>query len=351
VTQNNVSKALTVAGIKIGADEPCFIIAEAGVNHGGDMHVARQLVDVAVEAQANAVKFQAFKTENLILKNIEKANYQKQTTESSESQYNMLKRLEISIAETTELKKYCDSRGIIFLTTPFDEGSLDELDDLNLPAYKVASTDTTNIGFLRKVAQKNKPVFLSTGMSYFSEVERAVKDIQRFNQSLVVLQCTANYPTDDSEANLRVLDTFRENLGVLIGYSDHTMGVGASPYAVAMGACVVEKHFTLDPANEGPDHRASLSPEGLKEYVKTIRRVESYLGSKLKAPTDSELETRNSLQKCLVASRSIKKGEVFSDDNIVAKRTGGVGISPMELDSLLGLIASRDYQMNEIIQR
>jgi len=348
--KENQRRSINVGGVKIGDHEPCFIIAEAGVNHCGDMSTARELVDVAVDAGANAVKFQAFKTDNLILSHVEKANYQKQTNQkSNESQYAMLKRLEISKEQAANLKNYCDSSGIIFLTTPFDEESLDDIDELDLPAYKVASTDTTNLVFLRKISKKGKPVFLSTGMSYFHEVQSAVKVVQKYNQSLVVLQCTANYPAFDHEANLRVLHTFKRRLRTLVGFSDHTTGLGASAYAVAMGACIVEKHFTLDQSSDGPDHKASLTPEKLKDYVTSIRRMEVYLGSDLKEPTDAESSTRESLQKCLVARQSIRKGEIFHDNNIVAKRTGGIGISPLQADSLFGVKATRDYKANDII--
>lgn len=328
---------------------PVFIIAEAGVNHGGDMALAEQLIDVADKAGVNAVKFQAFKTENLILTNVAKAPYQQQTTDAKQSQYEMLKSLEVTKEQNVHLKTYCEQKGVLFLTTPFDEGSLDELDELNVAAYKVASTDTTNIPFLKKIAAKGKPVILSTGMSYFSEVELALKEIQPINKDIILLQCTANYPIEDKEANLNVINTFKRHFDMLVGYSDHTVGVGAAPYAVPMGAKILEKHFTLDKSQEGPDHRCSLDPQELKDFVKEVRKVEQFMGTEQKLPTISESRTRSSLQKCFVAAVDIKKGEILSEDNLVAKRTGGKGISPINYKSVFGTVAKSDFAKDEII--
>lgn len=345
------NKTLKVYNKEISLLSPTFIIAEAGVNHDGDIRIAKQLIDLAVNAKADAVKFQTFKTEHLILNDLQKAPYQQKTTDAYESQTNMLKNLEVSRDQNLELKKYCIEKNIIFLTTPFDEVSLDEIDDLDLPAYKVASTDTTNLPFLEKVAKKGKPIFLSTGMSYLSEVKVALETIYNINKDVVLLQCTANYPIRDNEANLAVINTYRDNFDVILGYSDHSLGVGAAPFAIPMGVKVVEKHFTLNRSNKGPDHAASLSPEELIDFVKTVRRVDTYMGTMAKEPTMSELKTRKSLQKCMVAKQSIKKGQKFSDANIVAKRTGGIGISPINYKNLLGTKATKDYEKNEIIQK
>jgi len=333
----------------ISIKSPTFIIAEAGVNHGGDMKVAKKLIDLAVEAKADAVKFQTFKTENLVLSNIKKAQYQKSTTDAGESQYDMLKKLEVNREQNLDLKKYCIDKGIFFLTTPFDEESLDELDELNLPAYKVASTDITNLPFLKKIAIKGQPIFLSTGMSYLSEVKLALETIYEYNKNVVLLQCTANYPIQDSEVNLAVINTYRNNFDILLGYSDHSVGIGAAPFAIPMGAKVIEKHYTLKKTNEGPDHAASLSPDELMDFVKTVRRVDKYMGNPVKEPSLSELSNRKSLQKCLVACVNIKKGSVFTNDNIVAKRTGGIGISPISCGSVMGKKAHKNYLKNEII--
>ena len=343
------NKNINIDGKSISKGTPTFVIAEAGVNHGGDMEVAKKLIDLAVEAEADAVKFQTFKAEHLILSDIQKAPYQKNSTNAKETQFDMLKRLEVSREQNLELKQYCIDKDIIFLTTPFDEESLEEIDDLDLPAYKVASTDTTNLPFLKKIAKKGKPIFLSTGMSYLSEVRSALETIYEYNKDVVLLQCTANYPIQDNEANLAVINTYRDNFDILLGYSDHSVGVGAAPFAIPMGVKVVEKHFTLDKTNKGPDHAASLSPEELIDFVKTIRIVDKYMGDPVKQPTQSEYGTRKSLQKCLVASRNIAKEEVFTEDNIVAKRTGGIGISPIDYKSVVGLKSSQKYIKNEVI--
>lgn len=334
----------------IAEDERTFIIAEAGVNHNGDMNLAMQMVDAAVNAGADAVKFQTFKADKLILKDIEKAPYQKVTTDCGETQYDMLKRLEVSKEQTAELMDYCKKKNIIFLSTPFEKTSLDELEELGVAAYKVAATDLTNIQFLKQVALKGKPIILSAGMCYLEEVRKALEAIYPINKDVILLQCTANYPIQDTEANIGVIRTFKENFDTLVGYSDHSKGVGASPYAVAMGAKVIEKHFTLDKNMEGPDHKASVTPEELKVLVEDIRRVENYLGDGIKMPTCSEQMTRKSLQKCLVAQREIKQGDVFSEENIVAKRTNGIGISALYYEGIIGRVADRNYCVDEIIQ-
>jgi len=343
------NKKLNIQGKEISPCSTTFIIAEAGVNHGGNMDVAKKLIDLASEAGADAVKFQTFRTEHLILSSVEKAPYQQKTTNAIESQTDMLQKLEVTREQNLELKSYCEDKNIIFLTTPFDEISLDEIDELALPAYKIASTDTTNLPFLKKVARKGKPIFLSTGMSYLSEVQMALETIYEYNKDVVLLQCTANYPIKDNEANLAVIETFKENFDVLIGYSDHTIGVGAAAFAIPMGAKVVEKHFTLDKSLEGPDHRASLSPEELREFVKLVRQVDAFMGSKIKKPNLSETRTRVSLQKCLVASKNIQEGEQFSEENIIGKRTGGLGISPIYYKDIVGTQATKNYQKDEII--
>ena len=343
------NKQIKVSGKVISDAAAVFIIAEAGVNHNGDIRKAKELIDVAVSAGADAVKFQAFKTENLILPKVSKAPYQQKTTDSTESQYDMLKALEITQKQNKELVKYCDKQGIIFLSTPFDEESIDELVELNMAAFKVASTDITNLPFLRKVAQTRKPIFLSTGMAYLAEVELALEEIYQYNQDVVLLQCTANYPISDDEANLNVINTYRSMFDITVGYSDHSRGLGASPYAIPLGARVVEKHFTLDTEQSGPDHEASLNPDELRKYVLEIRKVESFMGSGIKKPSFDELKTREALQKCLVASKFIAKSEPFTLNNMVAKRTGGVGISPIYYKDILKKTASKDYNINDEI--
>lgn len=346
----NFNKTIKIQNKIISKDSPTFIIAEAGVNHGGDMKLAKHLIDLASGSGADAVKFQTFKADQLILSNVKKAPYQLKTTDTSQSQMDMLKGLEVTRDQNLELKEYCISKNIIFLTTPFDEVSLDELDELDLPAYKIASTDLTNLPFLKKVAEKNKPILLSTGMSYLSEVSKALDSIYQYNKDVILLQCTANYPIKDNEANLNVINTFKKNYDIIIGYSDHTVGVGASPFAIPMGVKVVEKHFTNDKSQIGPDHKASLSPKELISFVETIKKVDSFMGTHLKFPNFSETKTRISLQKCMVANCDIKIGDKFSSENIIAKRTGGEGISPIYISELYSKKASQNYTKNEIIR-
>lgn len=342
-------RKITIENKIISNTSSTFIIAEAGVNHNGDIKLAKKMIDVAVESDMDAVKFQTFKTDKLILKNIGKAPYQKKTSDSNESQYDMLKRLELSKEQTIELMDYCRQKRIIFLSTPFDKASLDELSELGVSAFKVAATDLTNIQFLRQVAQKGKPIILSAGMCYLEEVQKALEVIHPINKDVILLQCTANYPIQDSEANINVIHTFKETFDILTGYSDHSQGVGASPYAVAVGAKVIEKHFTLDKSMEGPDHRASVTPNELKQIVQDVRQVEKYLGNGIKMPSCSEQMNRKSLQKCLVADKDIEIGEMFDDENIVAKRTNGIGIPALYFDNVVGQIAKKNYSKDDII--
>lgn len=343
------NKRVCIGDKTISPESKTFIIAEAGVNHGGDMSIAKKMIDVAVEAGVDAIKFQNFVAEELILRDIEKAPYQKKTTSASQSQYEMLKSLEINNDQTLQLMEYCDKKGILFLSTPFEKSSLDMLDALGVKAFKVAATDLTNIQFLRQIAEKQKPIILSAGMCYMSEVKTAISEIHKINKNLILLQCTANYPIRDEEANIGIVRTFMREFDMLVGYSDHSEGVGASPYAVAIGAKVIEKHFTLDKNMVGPDHKASVNPEELKQLVLDIRKVESYIGNGIKMPTISEQMTRKSLQKSLVATQDIKKGEHFTEENVVAKRTNGEGVSALYFDQIMGMKANKDYTKNDII--
>lgn len=343
------NKQIRIGNRLISEESKTFIIAEAGVNHNGDILIAKEMIDVAAEIGVDAVKFQSFKTDKLILKNIEKAPYQKITTNSHETQYDMLKRLEIGADQIQELIEYCKKKNIIFMSTPFEKDSLDVLDKLDVCAFKIAATDLTNIQFLRQVAQKDKPIILSAGMCYLEEVKKALEAIYPINKDVLILQCTANYPIKNCEANLKVIDTLKSEFDILVGYSDHSEGVGASPFAVARGAKVVEKHFTLSKSMIGPDHKASVEPKELEQLVSDIRRVEAYLGDGIKIPSCSEQMTRKSLQKCLVATKQIYKGEIFCDENIVAKRTNGNGISALYYDDVVGREAKKDFLEDDII--
>lgn len=344
------SQKITLGRRTISRSAPAFVIAEAGVNHNGKFDLAKKLIDAASFAHADAVKFQTYKTEHLILKNVDKAPYQKRTAKTSETQYDMLRKLEFLVEDLKRLQIYARKKNILLLTTPFEEYSLNRLGSLQLPAYKVASTDLTNIEFLRKIAAKGKPVFLSTGMSYMSEVEIALEAIAAINSNVVLLQCTANYPINDDEVNLNVIKTYARRFGVLVGYSDHTTNIDTGAYAVACGAVLVEKHFTLDKTLQGPDHQASLTPQELALYVKKIRLLEAYMGTSVKFPTLSEQQTRVSLQKYLVAAHFIAKGSVLKAADIVAKRTGGKGISPVYYQNVVGKSASRTYKKDDIIE-
>lgn len=340
---------ISIEGKHISETDRTFIIAEAGVNHNGDINMAKELIDVAYDAGADAVKFQTFQTDSLIKKGVDKAEYQKRTTQFNETQYDMLKRLELTVDQFNTLYEYSKKKGIIFLTTPFESNSLKELSVLDLPAFKIAATDITNISYLREVAKKNRPIILSAGMCYLDEVMVALRAIYTINKDVILLQCTANYPTELKDVNLEVLTTFKNTFDILVGFSDHTQGVGASPYAVAKGAKLIEKHFTLDKNLPGPDHQASLSPLELKSMINEIRNVELMLGTGVKKPVLSELNTRRSLQKCLVASTVIKKGQVITNNNITAKRTDGLGVSALYYDDVIGSNAKQDYKPDDII--
>ena len=329
---------------------PVYIIGEAGVNHNGNMENAVKLIDAACDAGVDAVKFQMFRAQDIILKNIDKAPYQKQTTDASQSQYDMLRSLELGLQEHRYLQQYCRNKGITFLSTPFEKKSLEDLAALDVPAVKVAATDVTNIQYLRQIAALGKPVILSAGMCYLEEIRKALEAIYPINRNIILLQCTANYPLDDGEVNLNVIDSLKQEFDILVGYSDHSRGIGAAPYAVAKGARLIEKHFTLDQNADGPDHKASVTPEELKNLVNTIRQVECYLGSSVKVPTFSEQFTRRSLQKCFVAAKPIRKGDIFTKENIVAKRTNGRGISALYYDDLLGRHSGKDFAVDDVIE-
>ncbi len=341
---------IQISNRKVGDQYPCFIVAEAGVNHNGKIEIAKELVKKASEAYADAVKFQSFKVSDLILSHVEKAPYQQETSSGSQSQTKMLEDLQIDRHFHEEIIEYCKTMGIIFLSTPYNEGCLNLLLELDVPAIKVASTDTTNLLFLEKVARSGKPVILSTGMCTFDEIEQAYLClVENGCKEIAILKCTSNYPTQEEEVNLRGIGTLKNSFEAVIGFSDHTESIGATPYAVAMEAKIVEKHFTIDKSMKGPDHKASLDPEELKDWVRTIKRVESMMGRKHIIPTDSEKVNKLFLQKNLVAKKAIKKGEEINNSNIVAKRTGGRGIKANEGLSVLGIKAARNININEII--
>ena len=328
-----------------------FIIAEAGVNHNGSIELAKQLIDVASNSGADAVKFQTFKAENLVSKNTQKAEYQKKTTDISESQFDMIKKLELDVNTHKELIAYCQEKNIMFLSTPFDHDSIDFLNELGLKIFKIPSGDITNFPYLKRVGALGKQVILSTGMSTLKEVGDALTILvgtgtQKAN--ITVLHANTMYPTPMEDVNLNAMLAIQEEFGVAIGYSDHTLGIEVDIAAVAMGASIIEKHLTLDKTMEGPDHKASLEPEELKDMVVAIRNIENALGSYEKKPSPSEIVNMDVARKSIVASCIIKKGELLSDKNLIAKRPG-TGLSPMKWDAVIGTKATKNYQEDELI--
>jgi N,N'-diacetyllegionaminate synthase len=328
-----------------------FIIAEAGVNHNGSVEIAKELIDAAAEAGADAVKFQTFRAEKIVSKWAEKADYQKKTTDKEESQFDMIKRLELSADAHRELIEYCRDRRIEFLSSPFDLESIDLLHSLGLKIFKVPSGEITNLPYLRKIGSLKKRIILSTGMCNLGEIEDALDILISAGtkrEEITVLHCNTEYPTPVEDVNLSAMLTIKEALKVDVGYSDHTLGIEIAISAVALGATVIEKHFTLRKDMEGPDHKASLEPVELKEMVKAIRNVEKALGDGIKRPSASERKNITVVRKSIVAKRDIKRGEVFSEDNLAVKRPA-VGMSPMEWERIIGERAERDFSEDEVI--
>lgn len=327
-----------------------FIIAEAGVNHNGSFELAKQLVDKAVWAGADCIKFQTFNSKNLVSKNAQKAEYQKKTTDSSESQLDMLKKLELSKEEFIKLRNYCNQKGIMFLSTPFDLESIDFLASIGVKTWKVPSGEITNYPFLRAIGKRKESVIMSTGMCTLEEVRDAIKVLKDFGtKDITLLHCTTEYPAPYDSVNLKAMLTLQNEFGFNVGYSDHTNGIEVPVAAVAMGASVIEKHFTLDKNMEGPDHKASLEPDELKLMVQSIRNVEFALGDGKKQPSDAEKKNIVIARKSIVAACDIKKGEKFTEENLTAKRPGN-GISPMNWAEVMGKIAKRDFSEDELIE-
>ncbi len=328
-----------------------FIIAEAGINHNGLIENAYKLIDVAVEAGADAVKFQTFKAKNLVTKNANKADYQKQTTNESETQFEMINKLELDIDAHKKIIKYCKTKDIMFLSSPFDHDSIDLLNELGLEIIKIPSGEITNLPYLRHIGSLSKQLILSTGMSTLQEVGDALTiliDAGMKKENLTILHANTMYPTPMEDVNLKAMQTIRKEFDVEVGYSDHSLGIEVSISAVTMGASVIEKHFTLDKNMEGPDHNSSLEIDELKAMVNAIRNIEKALGSYEKKPSPSESTNINIVRKSIVAKSPIKKGDTFSEKNITIKRPGN-GINPMKWDDIIGTIAKKDYQMDDFI--
>ena len=328
-----------------------FIIAEAGVNHNGSLELAKRLIDVAVESGADAVKFQTFKADKLVSKAAQKADYQKQTTSTDESQYDMIKKLELDENAHRVLISYCKDKEIMFLSTPFDHDSIDLLNSFQMAIFKIPSGEITNLPYLRHIGRLGKEVILSTGMANLGEVQDALEALIKAGTSkekITVLHATTEYPCPINEVNLGAMQTIKAAFGVKVGYSDHTQGIEVPIAAAAVGACVIEKHFTLDRTMEGPDHKASLEPDELKAMVHAIRHIEQALGDGVKRPSKSERKNIPVARKSILALGPIKMGETFSDNNLIVKRPGN-GISPMRWDAVLGKKALRDFAEDELI--
>ena len=328
-----------------------FIIAEAGVNHNGSIDLAKKLVDEACSAGADAVKFQTFKATNLATKNSQKAVYQKITTSKEETQFDMLKKLELNKKEHEELIYYCKKKKIVFLSSPFDLESIDLLNDLGLKTFKIPSGEITNLPYLKCLGKLNKKIILSTGMSNMGEVKNALDVLINSGtkkNNIIVLHANTEYPTPMKDVNLRAMVSIGKELDIKFGYSDHTLGIEVDIAAVAMGATCIEKHFTLDKNMEGPDHKASLEPDQLKEMVRAIRNIEIALGDGIKKPSKSEIPNIQIVRKSIVAKTVIKKGDVLNENNLAIKRPGG-GLSPMHWDKVINTKAQKDYQEDELI--
>lgn len=328
-----------------------FIIAEAGVNHNGSIELAKALIDVAAQSGADAVKFQTFKADKLVSKTAQKASYQKETTDADESQYAMIKKLELDERAHHALIDHCKKKNILFLSTAFDHESIDLLNHLGMEIFKIPSGEITNLPYLRHIGSLKKEVILSTGMATLDEIDAALHVLTTAGtakEKITILHATTEYPCPIEEVNLRAMHTIRETFDIRVGYSDHTRGIEVPIAAAAMGASVIEKHFTLDRQMEGPDHKASLEPDELIAMVQAIRNIEKALGDGIKQPSPSEMKNIPIARKSIVASRAIQKGERLSAENITVKRPA-LGISPMLWDEIIGTIASKNYHEDEAI--
>ncbi len=329
-----------------------FIIAEAGVNHNGSVDTAKKLIDAASESGADAVKFQTFRAENMVTLLATKAVYQKKTTEKNETQYKMVKKLELSKEDHYELFEYCKKKEIKFLSSPFDIESIEFLDSLGLDTFKIPSGEITNLPYLRKIGGLKKKVILSTGMSTIGEIKDALEVLESNGtprKQITILHCNTEYPTSYKDVNLKAMQVIEKELNVKVGYSDHTLGIEIPIAAVVLGATVIEKHFTLDCNMEGPDHKASLEPDELGRMVLSIRNIEEAMGDGIKKPSESELKNISVVRKSIVANCKINKGEMFTENNLAVKRPG-TGISPIKWDEVMGLKAKRTFEKDELVE-
>lgn len=349
MTPQSISLATANGERLIGVGQPCLVIAEAGVNHDGEMEIARALIDAAIAAGADAVKFQSFTAATLVSADAPKAEYQKQNAPGPETQMAMLQRLELGESQQQALADYCRDRGIIFLSSPFDQASVDLLAPLNLPAFKVPSGEITNLALLSHIAAQGKPVILSTGMATLSEVGDAAATLRDGGAGgIILLQCVSNYPADPADVNLRAMATMADKFGLLVGYSDHTLGAEVALAATALGACVIEKHLTLDCGRPGPDHAASMEPDDFAAMVHGIRNVEAALGHGRKEPATSEAAIAAIARKSLFAATDIPAGATITDAMIAARRPGA-GIAPDQRGRLVNRKAAADIKRDTLI--
>ncbi|MEP2690293.1 N-acetylneuraminate synthase [Maribacter dokdonensis] len=329
-----------------------LIIAEAGVNHNGDITLAKKLIDAAADAGVDYVKFQTFNSKKLVSKSAQKADYQKQNTNDAiESQLKMLQKLELSKENHLVLIDYCKSKNIQFLSTAFDLDSIDFLNNLNIDVWKIPSGEITNLPYLRKIGGLGKPVIISTGMAEMREIDDAIKVVVAAGteiDKITILHCNTEYPTPMCDVNLKAMNTIKNVFKVPVGYSDHTLGIEIPIAAVAIGATVIEKHFTLDKTMDGPDHKASLEPNELKAMVLAIRNIELAMGNGVKEPSSSEAKNKPIARKSIVANKNISEGEIFNESNLTIKRPG-TGISPMKWDKVIGSRAKKDYKADDLI--
>jgi N,N'-diacetyllegionaminate synthase len=339
--------------IKISEKDKCFIIAEAGVNHNGRISLAKKLIDIAVEAKADAVKFQTFLADEIILRKAPKARYHIETTGSDKKQswFNLLRSQEINYEMHKEIIKYCKQKKIIFMSTPYDKKSADLLDKLGMEIFKIASTDSNNHQLIEHISKKKKPVILSTAMSNMLEVEKSVKILKKnLKDNFILMQCTGSYPAPASDANLKVIQSYKKKFNCIVGYSDHVVENNVALGSIAIGAKCFEKHITVSKKLRGPDHRASMEMKDFVKLVRQIRDLELALGNGTKKVMNSEINNVKKLKKYFVANRNIKKGENFTNKNIVAKRTGGLGIKADNYFDLVKKKSNKDYYLNDIIK-
>ena len=341
-------KKIKIGGKWIGKGKPCFIIAEAGVNHNGDIDLAKKLIDIAKDAGVDAVKFQTFKTSHLVTKQTQMAEYQKKNIGRKGGQFEMMKKVELRYEDFNELKKYCDKKRIMFLSTPHETDAVEWLEPL-VPVFKIGSGDLTNLPFLEILAKKKKPIILSTGMANLGEVEEAIETLRKNGcENIIVLHCTTSYPAHINDINLRAMQTLEHAFKLLAGYSDHTLGITIPMVAVAMGAVMIEKHFTIDRTFCGPDHKASLEPNELKKMVKGIREIEKALGNGIKKPTNEEENIKKIVRKSIVARIDILKGSTITKDMLGIKRPG-TGLEPKYINEILGATAKININRDDMI--